>query len=96
MPVAFTSEWTSCTGKQGRNDVEQADFEVAAAYKHKLTREYHAALDAIAGGAHFFKPMLAKEYTGWQGPWTWVRDSLDIWLNVLRHLRGEPLQYVVG
>jgi phosphoglycerate dehydrogenase-like enzyme len=35
-------------------------------------------------------------HTGWQGPWTWVRDSLDIWLNVLRHLRGEPLHYVVG
>jgi lactate dehydrogenase-like 2-hydroxyacid dehydrogenase len=35
-------------------------------------------------------------HTGWQGPWTWVRDSLDIWLNVQRHLRGEPLRYVVG
>jgi phosphoglycerate dehydrogenase-like enzyme len=35
-------------------------------------------------------------HTGWQGPWTWVRDSLNIWHNVLHHLRGEPLHYVVG
>ena len=35
-------------------------------------------------------------HSAWQGPWTWVRDSLNIWLNVRRHLRGEPLQYVVG
>lgn len=63
-----TSEWTECVGKQGRTDVEQADFEVAAAYKNKLTREYHSSLDAIGGGAHFFKPMLAQEYKGWQAP----------------------------
>jgi phosphoglycerate dehydrogenase-like enzyme len=35
-------------------------------------------------------------HSAWQGPWTWVRDSLNIWHNVLRHLRGEPLRYVVG
>lgn len=35
-------------------------------------------------------------HTGWQGPWTWVRDSLNIWLNVQHHLRGEPLAYSVG
>ncbi len=34
-------------------------------------------------------------HAGWQGPWTWVRDSLNIWRNVQRHLRGEPLAYVV-
>ena len=35
-------------------------------------------------------------HSAWQGPWTWVRDSLNIWLNVLYSLRGQPLQYVVG
>ncbi len=35
-------------------------------------------------------------HSAWQGPWTWVHDSLNIWHNVQRHLRGEPLQYVVG
>jgi Phosphoglycerate dehydrogenase and related dehydrogenases len=34
-------------------------------------------------------------HSAWQGPWTWVRDSLNIWMNVLHSLRGEPLQYVV-
>jgi phosphoglycerate dehydrogenase-like enzyme len=34
-------------------------------------------------------------HSAWQGPWTWVRDSLNIWMNVLHMLRGEPLHYVV-
>lgn len=34
-------------------------------------------------------------HSAWQGHWTHVRDSLNIWLNVYRHLRGEPLQYQV-
>lgn len=34
-------------------------------------------------------------HSAWQGPWTWVRDSLNIWENVLHHLRGEPLHYQV-
>jgi phosphoglycerate dehydrogenase-like enzyme len=34
-------------------------------------------------------------HSAWQGAWTWVRDSLNIWNNVLHHLRGEPLSYVV-
>ena len=28
-------------------------------------------------------------------PWTWVHDSLAIWSNVLRHLRGEPIEHLV-
>jgi len=56
------SEWTQCIGKQGRTDEEQAQFEVDAAYKHKLTREYHERIEDIGGGAHFFKPMLAEKY----------------------------------
>ncbi len=58
------SGWTKCVGKQGRTDEQQAEFEVAANYKHKLTREYHASLDDISTGAHFFKPMLAHKYEG--------------------------------
>lgn len=34
-------------------------------------------------------------HTAWQGPWTHVRDSLDIWDNVLAVLKGEPIQYEV-
>ncbi|MBX3085560.1 MAG: hypothetical protein KF716_28245 [Anaerolineae bacterium] len=35
-------------------------------------------------------------HSAWQGPWTWVRDSLNIWMNVYHHLRGEPLRYEVS
>jgi len=34
-------------------------------------------------------------HTAWQSPWTHVRDSLEIWHNVLRVLRGEPVQHLV-
>lgn len=34
-------------------------------------------------------------HCAWQGPWTWVRDSLEIWQNVLRSLNGEPLKHLV-
>jgi D-3-phosphoglycerate dehydrogenase / 2-oxoglutarate reductase len=35
-------------------------------------------------------------HSAWQGAWTWVRDSLGIWNNVLHVLRGEPIDYRVG
>jgi phosphoglycerate dehydrogenase-like enzyme len=35
-------------------------------------------------------------HIGWQSPWTWVRDSHEIWNNVLRSLRGEPIHYLVS
>lgn len=34
-------------------------------------------------------------HCAWQSPWTWVRDSLEIWNNVLRSLNGEPLKHLV-
>jgi phosphoglycerate dehydrogenase-like enzyme len=34
-------------------------------------------------------------HSAWQGAWTWVRDSLGIWHNVLHVLRGEPIAYGV-
>ena len=61
------SEWTVAeptnVGRANERSAEQqAQFEVEAAYTHKLTREYHTTPEAAKGGAHFFKPMLAKEY----------------------------------
>jgi D-3-phosphoglycerate dehydrogenase len=35
-------------------------------------------------------------HIGWQSPWTWVRDSHEIWHNVLRSLRGEPVHHLVS
>ena len=34
-------------------------------------------------------------HNAWQSPWTWVRDSQELWLNVLRSLRGEPIRHLV-
>ena len=34
-------------------------------------------------------------HCAWQSPWTWVRDSQEIWFNVLRSLKGEPLEWLV-
>lgn len=34
-------------------------------------------------------------HSAWQGHWTHIRDSLNIWNNVYHHLRGEPLKYEV-
>ena len=34
-------------------------------------------------------------HNAWQGPWTWVRDSQELWLNVRRALRGEAIQHLV-
>ena len=34
-------------------------------------------------------------HNAWQSPWTWVRDSQELWLNVRRALRGEPIEYLV-
>jgi phosphoglycerate dehydrogenase-like enzyme len=34
-------------------------------------------------------------HCAWQSPWTWVRDSQEIWNNVLRSLNGEPLKFLV-
>ena len=34
-------------------------------------------------------------HCAWHSPWTWVRDSQQLWFNVLRSLRGEPIQHLV-
>jgi phosphoglycerate dehydrogenase-like enzyme len=34
-------------------------------------------------------------HCAWQSPWTWVRDSQQLWFNVLRSLRGEPILRLV-
>jgi phosphoglycerate dehydrogenase-like enzyme len=34
-------------------------------------------------------------HNAWQSPWTWVRDSQELWLNVRRALRGEPIRHLV-
>ncbi|MCC6454224.1 MAG: hypothetical protein IT328_04725 [Caldilineaceae bacterium] len=35
-------------------------------------------------------------HTAWQGHWTHIYDSLEIWYNILHVLRDEPVQHLVG
>lgn len=35
-------------------------------------------------------------HNAWQSPWTWVRDSQELWLNVRRSLQGAPIQHLVS
>lgn len=35
-------------------------------------------------------------HTAWQGHWTHIRDSLEIWYNILHVLRGEPIRHLVN
>ncbi len=58
-----TSGWTHCTGKQKRNDAEQAIFEITAAYTHGLKREYFETPEEAAGEKRFFKPQLAEKWS---------------------------------
>jgi DNA ligase-1 len=53
--------WTVCQGKQGRNAIEQAEFEIKSAYAYHLKREYFEREDEV-DTPRFFKPMLAKKY----------------------------------
>ena len=89
------SGWTTCVGKQKRSDEEQATFEIIAAYKDKLTGEYHETLDTISEGAHFFKPMLAETYTTFPGE-CFAQPKLDgarciITKDGLFSRKGKPL-----
>ncbi|MFN8593859.1 MAG: NAD(P)-dependent oxidoreductase [Thermomicrobiales bacterium] len=51
-------------------------------------------------------PLLALHDTGeervtltphnaWQSPWTWVRDSQEVWLNIRRSLNGEAVKHLI-
>lgn len=39
--------------------------------------------------------VILTPHTAWQGHWTHIHDSLEIWNNVLRVLRDEPVQHLV-
>ncbi len=35
-------------------------------------------------------------HNAWQNPWTWVRDSQELWFNVRRALGDEPIHHLVS
>lgn len=59
--VQTQSGWTTVTGKQGRTDAEQVEFEVASAYRHQLERDYFETVVEI-DTPRITLPMLAAKY----------------------------------
>lgn len=54
-------------------------------------------LDSPLHALHKADPnrIILSPHSGAQGPWTWVRDSREIWDNVRRLVDGQPLKYIV-
>lgn len=69
------SAWTIPAVKSQPTLEAQVRFEVAAAYKHQLDREYHETAKTVAT-AKMIEPMLAKPSTGYPGP-CWIQPKLD-------------------
>lgn len=85
--------WTVCEGKQGRNDVQQAEFEVKSAYAYHLKREYFVRENEV-DTPRFFKPMLAKKYEEFAPGF--VQPKLDGIRCIARHdglftREGQPI-----
>lgn len=89
-----TSEWTVPVPKSKPNAKEQGEFEVRAAYKHQLDREYHESADTV-GTPKMIEPMLAKTYATWPGP-GYAQPKLDgirciADINGLWTRQGQPI-----
>lgn len=88
------SEWTQAVAKSRASDGEQARFEVLAAYKHQLDREYHESADTV-GTPKMIEPMLAKVYVNWPGQ-GYAQPKLDgirciADINGLWTRQGQPI-----
>jgi phosphoglycerate dehydrogenase-like enzyme len=54
---------------------------------------YDDPLLALHDGAD--ERVTLTPHNAWQSPWTWVRDAQELWFNVQRSLRGEPVKHLV-
>jgi phosphoglycerate dehydrogenase-like enzyme len=39
--------------------------------------------------------VILTPHSAAQGPWTWIRDSQELWFNIDRMLKGEPARHLV-
>jgi phosphoglycerate dehydrogenase-like enzyme len=55
-------------------------------------------LDSPLHALHRADPsrVILTPHSAAQGPWTWIRDSQELWKNVRRVLDGEPIRYAVA
>jgi DNA ligase-1 len=87
------SGWTTVVGKQGRTDAEQVEFEVAAAYRHQLERDYFEKVEEI-DTPRIVLPMLASKYSKFKRGY--VQPKLDgmrciATANGLFSRQGKPI-----
>jgi phosphoglycerate dehydrogenase-like enzyme len=56
------------------------------------------SLDSPLHELHRTRPadIILTPHSAAQGPWTWIRDSQDLWFNIRRTLDSQPIQYRVG
>ena len=40
--------------------------------------------------------VILTPHSAAQGPWTWIRDSQELWFNIRRVLDGEPIHHLVS
>jgi phosphoglycerate dehydrogenase-like enzyme len=40
--------------------------------------------------------VILTPHSAAQGPWTWIRDSQELWFNVRRMLDGQPIRHAVA
>jgi len=40
--------------------------------------------------------VILTPHSAAQGPWTWIRDSQELWFNVRRVLDGKPVQHLIS
>lgn len=90
------SGWTTVTGKQGRTDAEQVDFEVASHYRHQLERDYFETPEEI-DTPRIILPMLAQKYKTFRRGY--VQPKLDGMRCIARATglfsrQGKPIESV--
>lgn len=89
-----TAEPTNVGRSNERGSVEQAKFEVEAAYEHKLSREYSKTPEDAKKGPSFIKPMLAQKYKKFQGGYFQTKlDGIRCVADVdeLASRQGKPI-----
>lgn len=40
--------------------------------------------------------VILTPHSAAQGPWTWIRDSQELWFNIERVLKGEPARHLIS
>ena len=73
-----------------RNEIGGAALDVYAEEPLPLDSPLHALQRADPSR------VILTPHSAAQGPWTWIRDSQELWFNVRRVLDGEPIKHAIA